>query len=183
MVNLDRLSARGLRAYELGRARVAARVALVVFPAVAICLLEPRGRPTCACLAVALCALSVWLRWRDRRGTQAARTGLMAGGIPLLAGLILARFGVRCDDAAQTSLCTCVSALAGVGAGVLIAVREATDVAPAESRPRFSSWLTALVIAGLAAGLGCVRLGVAGLAGAAGGMLVGAIAAGRFRHR
>jgi hypothetical protein len=174
MMNLERLASRGLRAYEIGRARMAARVAPVLLPAAAICVLEQRGRPTCACLAISLIALSVWLRWRDRRGVQVARTGLLAGSIPLVVGLALGRLGVRCDDAPTASLCTCVSALAGVGAGVLVAVRETREGAG------LGSWLTAIVVAALAAGLGCVRLGVAGLAGAAGGMAAGAIAAARF---
>ena len=125
MVNLDQLAARGLRAYELGRLRVAARVGLVLFPASAICLLEDRGRPSCACAAMLLMALSVWLRWRNRRGIQLASTGLAAGSIPLVAGLLLARAGVNCDDAASVRLCTAVSMIAGVGSGVVIAVREA----------------------------------------------------------
>ena len=169
MVNLDHLAARGLRAYELGRLRVAARVGLVLIPASAICLLEERGRPSCACAAVLLLALSVWLRWRNRRGIELASTGLVAGSIPLIAGLLLARAGVNCDDAASARLCTAVSLVAGIGSGVVIAAREARQ------RARLASWLTAIAIAGLAAGLGCLRLGIAGLAGVAGGMAAGAM--------
>lgn len=171
MVNLDQLALRGRRAYELGRARLAARVALVLIPASALCLLEERGRPTCACAAILLLATSVWLRWRDRRGAQAASTGLLAGSIPLVAGLVLARLGVRCDEVSSAPLCTAVSLLAGAGAGVVVAVREARQ------RARLGSWLTAIAIAALAAGLGCLRLGVAGLGGVAVGMAVGALAA------
>ena len=147
----------------------------------AICLLEERGRPTCACAAVLLMALSVWLRWRDRRGVQVASTGLLAGSIPLVVGLLLARFGIRCDDAASARLCTAIALLAGAGAGVVIAVREARQRARQPSQT--NNWLTAIVIAGLAAGLGCLRLGVTGLAGVAGGMAAGALAAARFTRR
>jgi hypothetical protein len=142
-----------------------------------ICLLEERGRPSCACAAILLLALSVWLRWRDRRGVQIARTGLVAGGIPLVVGLLLARAGVSCGDAASARLCTVVSLAAGIGSGVVIGVREARRPA------RLSGWLTAIVIAALAAGLGCLRLGIAGLAGVAGGMAAGTIAAARFTRR
>jgi len=177
MVNLDQLATRGLRAYEVGRARIAARVGLVLIPASAICLLEERGRPSCACAAIVLLALSVWLRWRDRRGTQIASTGLVAGSIPLVAGLLLARFGVSCDDVASARLCTGVSLVAGLGSGVVIAVREARQ------RARAFTWLTAIGVAGLAAGLGCLRLGIAGLAGVAGGMAAGTIAAAHLTRR
>jgi hypothetical protein len=149
----------------------------LLIPASAICLLEERGRPTCACAAILLLALSVWLRWRDRRGMQLASTGLLAGSIPLLGGLLLARLGIRCDDAASARLCSAISLLAGAGAGVVIAVREARQ------RARLGSWLTAIVIAGLAAGLGCLRLGIAGVAGVAGGMAASAIGAARFTRR
>jgi hypothetical protein len=108
---------------------------------------------------------------------QIASTGLVAGSVPLVAGLLLAHLGIRCDDDASARLCTAFSLLAGAGAGVVIAVREARQ------RARLGSWLTAVVIASLAAGLGCLRLGIAGLAGVAGGMAAGAIAAARFTRR
>jgi hypothetical protein len=41
MVNLETLTARSFRYYELGRLSVAASVAIVLAPIVAVCLLEP----------------------------------------------------------------------------------------------------------------------------------------------
>ena len=102
MVNPEELTARGLRAYEVGRAWKASRVALVLAPAAAFCLLEARGREACACLAVVLLALAIWLRWRDRQGMESVTTGLLAGVPPLLAGLVLDRFDVRCGFSDDT---------------------------------------------------------------------------------
>ncbi len=167
MVNVELLRARGLRAYETGRVRMAARVALILIPAAAVCLLDARGRPACACLSVLLLGLAVWLRWRDRRGMEAVTTGLLAGSIPLAAGLVLSRFDVHCGSAGAAFLCTAFAALLGIGAGALIAVREARQ------RDRFWSWFTAGTIAALAASLGCLRLGVLGVVGVAAGMAVG----------
>ena len=58
MVNLETLTARSLRHYELGRLRMASRVAIMLAPIVAVCLLEPMGREACACCAALLLASS-----------------------------------------------------------------------------------------------------------------------------
>lgn len=167
MVNPEELTARGLRAYELGRLVTASRVALVLVPLAALCLLETTGREVCACLSVVLLGSAVWLRWRDRKGWESVTTGLLAGGPPLAAGVVLARFDLTCGTSGAASLCTGLSVLVGMAAGLLIASREA------RWRARFTSYLTAGVIAALAAGLGCVRLGVLGVASMVIGIAVG----------
>jgi hypothetical protein len=174
MVNLEYLRARGLWAYETGRARMASRIALIVIPVAVVCLLEARGREACTCVSVVLLGLAVWLRWRDRRGTEAVTTGLLAGSIPLAAGLVLARLGLRCGADGSAALCLGFSVLVGLGAGAVIAVREARQ------RERFWSWFTAGAVAALAASLGCVRLGVFGVAGVVVGMAAGTVAAARI---
>lgn len=174
MVNLEQLSARGLRAYEVGRLRVASRVAFVLVPVAAVCLFETRGREACMCLAALLLGLSVWLRWRDRHGMESVTTGLLAGSIPLVAGLVLAQLDLRCGLAGEEAFCTIFAVLVGGAAGMLIAARERGW------RGRIWGWLTAGAVAALAASLGCVRLGIAGvasvLAGIALGIAVSAIA-------
>jgi hypothetical protein len=177
MVNLEELRARGLRAYETGRMRTASRIAVLLIPVAAVCLLETRGREACACLASLLLGLSIWLRWRDRRGTEVVTTGLLAGSIPLVAGLVLARLGFRCDSAGAASFCTTFSLLAGVSAGLWVAFRSTRGHA------RFWTWFTAGAIAALAASLGCVRLGVVGVASVVFGVAVGTAAAARMAGR
>jgi hypothetical protein len=167
MVNLETLTARSLRHYELGRLRMAAGVALVVLPIAAVCLLEPTGREACLCCAALLLTASVWLRFRSRAGVESVSTGLLAGGIPLAALLVLTRIDPRCASAGLFSYCTGLSLLVGAAAGAVVAVRE-------RRRATLSShWLLAVGVALLTASLGCARLGAASIVGVALGLLVG----------
>jgi hypothetical protein len=169
MVNREQLRAQGLWAYETGRLRAAARVALVLIPAAAVCLLESRGRGTCACLAVMLLGLAIWLRWKNRRGGKAVTTGLLAGSVPLVAGLALDRLDLQCGLAGGAASCTGFAVLLGGAAGVFIAFRES------KGRRQLWSATTAAGIAALAASLGCVRLGVVGLASVIAGIAIGTL--------
>ena len=177
MVTPEELTARGLRAYEVGRWVAACRVALVVIPLAALCLVERNGREMCACAGVVLLAAAVWLRWRDRRGMEAVRTGLVAGSIPLAAGLLLDRLGLHCGLAGADSFCAVLGVLLGGGAGAMISLTQSRAGA------RVSSLVTAGAIAGLAATLGCVRLGVLGLSSMLVGMLVGSAVSAVVVHR
>jgi hypothetical protein len=167
MVNLETLTARSLRHYELGRMRMAARVAIVLVPVVAVCLLEPIGREACACCAALLLATSVWLRFRSRAGVESVSTGLLAGGIPLAAALVLTRIDPGCASAELLSYCTGFSLLVGAAGGAVVAMRERGGV------PLSRHWLLAVGVAVLTASLGCARLGVASIAGVAVGLLIG----------
>jgi len=169
MVNAEELRVRGLRAYEIGRLLGASRVGLLLLPVAAVCLLESRGRETCACLTVLLLGIAIWLRWRDRRGVEAVATGLMAGSIPLVAALLVDHFGLRCGWAGADTFCTAGSVVLGIGSGLLIAVRRSRWSA------RFWSFATAAAIAALAASLGCVRLGFLGVASMIFGIGLGAL--------
>jgi len=167
MVNLETLTAQSLRHYERGRLRMAARVALVLAPIVAVCLLEPTGREACVCCAALLSSASVWLRFRNRAGVESVSTGLLAGGIPLAALLALTQLDPRCATAGLFSYCTGFSLLVGAAAGAVVALRER------ERAPVSGHWLLAVGVALLTASLGCVRLGIASMVGVAVGVLVG----------
>lgn len=167
MVNLEQLEARGLRAYELARLRMAAKVGLLLLPVTASCLLESQGREACACTGVLLITSAIWLRWRDRRGVELVTDGLIAGAVPLAFGLLLGRFAPECTSAKLFSACTAFSVFVGGAAGTIVAIREA--VRPSASR----GWITAAAIATLAASMGCIRLGVASVVGVALGMVAG----------
>jgi hypothetical protein len=171
MVNREALLDHGLRAYERGRLRMAIKVALVVVPLTALCLLEPVGRATCAACGALLLAAAIWLRFRDRIGVDSVATGLLAGGIPLVAALALGRFGLSCANAAPASLCTAFAILIGGAVGSFVAVREAA------ARDRPGHWAFTTSIAGLVASLGCARLGLASVAAVACGIIVGRAAA------
>jgi len=167
MVNLETLTARSLRHYERGRLRMAARIALVLAPIVAVCLLEPIGREACACCAVLLLAASVWLRFRNGAGVESVSTGLLAGGIPLVAMPVLTRLDPQCASAGLVSYCTGFSLLVGAAAGAVVALRVRARGAVSGPLP------FAVGVALLTASLGCVRLGIASIGGVALGILVG----------
>jgi hypothetical protein len=101
---------------------------------------------------------------------EAVKTGLLAGSIPLLAGLALERLGLRCGLSGAESFCTTLAVLLGAGAGTMISVKQSCFGA------RVSGLLTAGAIAGLAAALGCVRLGVFGVASMLAGIVLGSLA-------
>jgi hypothetical protein len=167
MVNLEALTTRGMRAYQLGRLRMASRVALVLVPIIALCLLESYGRETCACLSVLLVAVAVGLRFRNRSGVDSVTTGLLAGAVPLAASLVFSRFDPGCATAGVLSVCTAFSILLGGLAGAIVAYREATQ------GKRSGHGLTALVITALVASLGCARLGMASVVGVVVGIVLG----------
>jgi hypothetical protein len=96
-------------------------------------------------------------------------TGLLAGALPLGAGLLLAGFDLRCGLSGGETYCTVFSVLIGAVGGVVIALREN------RWRRRLTSLVTAGAIASLAAGLGCIRLGVWGVASMVVGIAVGSL--------
>lgn len=167
MVTREQLTARGMRAYELGRLRSASRAALYLIPVVALCAVVTNAVETCVCLGVVLLAASVWLRWRDRRGGDSANTGLVAGSIPLLAGLIAVYAIPDCADPEYFILCAAVSLSAGAASGIWLGLRIGRQ------QSGLVSGAFAAGIAILAASLGCIGLGVAGVVGAGVGILLG----------
>jgi hypothetical protein len=167
MVSREQLRVHGLRAYEIGRWRAASRVGLVLVPVCALCLFESRGRAACAGLAALLLGLAIWLRWRDRAGFESVTTGLQAGSLPLVAGIVLDRLDLHCGLGGDASLCTGLALLLGGAGGAFIGLRET------QWRARFWSWLAAGVVAVLAASLGCLRLGVLGVASVLVGVALG----------
>lgn len=166
----DVLSSRARRAYELGRLRMAAQVAVLLLPIALLCVTNTTSREECACLATLLLALVIGLRWRDRRGVDAATTGLLAGIIPLVAGLLLTRWG----PGFASSLLYVACGVAGLAGGFVLGVRAARRRAGA------SAWFFSAAVALVAAALGCVGLGPAFIgvvAGVVGGGSVGALQA------
>jgi hypothetical protein len=158
MANRDELRRRGLRAYELGRLRSAARAALVVVPLVCVCAVETRAGEACACLGGLLLAAAVFLRWRSRPGADAARIGLVAGCAPLVAGIALARLTSGHSEA----ILVATSAIVSIAAGVWMGMRAAR-----------AGWPAATGVAILTASLGSVALGPMGVVSSGLGLLIG----------
>lgn len=177
MVSRAQLRSHGLRAYELGRLKTALRVGLVILPLAGLCLIESRGREACACVAVVLLVLCVWLRWRDRQGYEVVAMGLRAGAFPLLLGLLFDRFGLQCGLAEGASFCTASALIVGGVAGGYVGFKVRSW------HGRFMGLLTAAAVAGLAAGLGCVRLGVLGVTSVVAGIAAGIVLSSLFTRR
>lgn len=166
MVDIEHLKAVGRRASEIGRLRRAIRISWPLLPVTAVCLFETRERETCALFALVLVCSTIWLRWRDRQGHEIATTGLLAGTIPLVVGVIQASLHGDCIEAADVS-CIAFLIVGGSCAGALIFLREVDWYA--------RRWSCAMAggIAALAGSLGCVRLGFLGLLSATLGILMG----------
>lgn len=167
MVNRERLMAGGLRAYELGRLRGALRAALYLAPLSLVCAFETGQRETCGCLGVVLVAVSVFLRWRNRRGVESVTDGLVAGTIPLLVGLIAARAAPGSANGPPLSVCTAICLAAGLAAGAWIGIRTA------DAPDRLARGAAAVGVAVLAGSLGCVGLGTFAVLAVGVGLLVG----------
>lgn len=170
MLSRERLREKALRAYELGRLVTPAKVAWLLVPTALVCALETRASETCLCLSVGLLGLAVFLRWRDRRGEEFVRYGLLAGLAPLFVALTVARVAPSCVGAPLFSWCTAFCAGVGLPSGAWLGVRLA------RGGSSFSTWLLPCTIAILAASLGCVGLGMGGIAGTAVGLFLGAAA-------
>jgi hypothetical protein len=153
MVNIERLRRRGLYAYELGRIRAAARIALFLLPPAALCVFLSPNTAQCLCLASALLAAVVALRWRNRRGAESATIGLLAGSVPLSAGIVWSFDPAVCGGPE----CTAISVAAAISAGLWISLRVRRSSTPT------AGYMTACGIAALAASVGCLSLGVIGV--------------------
>jgi hypothetical protein len=167
MVNREQLKHGGRRAYEAGRLRMAARAVWVLAPLVLVCALGTGRLEACACVGLALLAVSVLLRWRNRRGVDAVRYGLVAGAFPLFFGVAGTCVAPDCANAPLLSVCTAASLGLGLPSGLWLGRRLARREAS------LSTWIAATGIAMLAASLGCIGLGVAGLTGTIVGLLIG----------
>lgn len=161
MVDLEELARRAERTAARSRARMACRVCVPV-AMIAIAPIASGGSlAACACIAVALFAVTAWLRWRDRIGGECVTTGLALGSVPVVAALLLRGCGVECrglSELAQLSGGEVACLIAGAVTGLGVTWRVTRS---AESRPQ--RWIATMLIASATAALGCVGLGVAAL--------------------
>ena len=166
MRDLALLRRQAMRAYEVGRLRFAARVALVIIPFAVLCAQETGAYTKTAIIGGTLLLLAVILRWHSRGGVQAVATGLGSGAVPAFAALALCRFAPSCPPEVALGLCAGAGLLSGGIAGRSAMRRTAKARAP---------WTAAAIIAVLTAALGCIALGLSTVAGAAIGLTLGAV--------
>jgi hypothetical protein len=163
MVDLERLTKRARRAYELGRFCSAARVAAYVGPVGLLCFSMSPRKGECLCLLVTLLAFVVGMRWHGRRAGGNAEVGLLAGTLPLAAGQLLALDPTLCGGPA----CVVGASLVAVLAGVFIAWRLR------HSSESLDGYLAVAGIAALSASVGCIPLGLIGMLGVVLGIALG----------
>jgi len=161
------LEGRARHAFEVGRVLLGLRRSVVVVPMAALSLIAC-GRPVATWLAAGLlAAVVVVFEWRGEGFGRAARIGLWAGVAPFLLPILVPLTGRICG----TSLCSLypvVCLLGGVAGGAVVgglSVRQGGDkrLLPAAG-----------VVTLLAGTLGCLIAGLAGLAGLALGLGLGA---------
>jgi hypothetical protein len=171
MHDLAQLRRQAKTAYETGRIRLSARVALVILPLTAICAWETRAPVRSAILGGLLLACSTTLRWWRHRGIEIVRGGLGAGVVPTAAALLLCRLPF-CPPHIAVGICTIAGLLSGTFAGYSM-------TRPA-ARRRWD-WCAVSAIACLTAALGCLGLGLGTAVGAAIGITIGTAAIDRLR--
>jgi hypothetical protein len=154
----DLLARKARRAYELGRLRMALRVALIVVPAVAlgIVLSSSSARAECACLGVVLLATAIGLRWYGRGYDRAVVPGVLAGVLPMSAGLVSPSLLAAGEEVACVVLCT-----VGLVSGVLLARYATRDAQTLDGR----RWFVGVGMAAVMAVMGCLGHGFEALLG------------------
>lgn len=166
MVDLDQLAGAARSTAEWSRLRMGLRAAVVVLALAVIAIGAGGAAVPCACIGVTLATAVVALRWWSREGVDAVWLGLGMGTVPLLAAALLPACGVECAPPGKFGHAEIVCVVAGLIAGVGLAC-----FADRGRRP-WRAWMLATAIAGLTATLGCVPLGLTGLAVTLGAVIV-----------
>jgi hypothetical protein len=167
MAESIRLEWRLRRAYELGRIKMALRIMVWLLPLVAVCLLLSFRPKACALIALALLAGVVLLRWRGRKGIEQANFGLIAGLLPLAAALASDRIQpLLGTHVACTGVCMVVAFASGIWLGIRMT----------KAHQHVGGLLLACTIAAATASLGCLNLGLSGVAGIALGLASSSLA-------
>lgn len=165
MANLDleQLQQRARTAYERGRWR---RACIEAWPVVVLAgvVLVFGSRPSVAMvLAAVLLVLVVLLGHRGGDWRRAIVPGLVAGSIPMVAGLSACHLPHGCGGPVCMSLCIPLVSVAALVGGVLLARRAL------RSRPQL---LVSALLASLTGAMGCIAIGVAGPLGLAAGIVI-----------
>ena len=157
--------------YELGRARWASRILLVLLPLLVVARLI--GRPPFLVLALGgiLVVAGFGLSMLHDRYARAVRIGALAGIPAFLLPLLIRSFDlIPLGAIAGTAIDPCVPAsfLSGVAAGWIVS-RRAVD-----EDHLLSSWAVAVATTALTGTLGCSVAGGGGVVGMIAGVVAGA---------
>ena len=160
------LARRGRWAYELGRARWASRMLLVVLPLLAAALLVGRPAPLVVGLGGLLGATAFALAMAHDRYARAVRTGVLAGLPTLLIPVLMQALHLLPVEAGVDP-CIPASFLSGILAGWVVSRRASAET------QRLSFWIAAVLATALTGTLGCSVAGGSGVVGLMAGVVAG----------
>jgi hypothetical protein len=163
--NTDDLKTRARRAYERGRLRRALLPGAAIPPVASLAFVQcAQPFPSIVC-SVALAILVAAMLYRGQDWGRGARAGLAAGLAPFVLPSLVEALG----SPALCDLLPWICAAGGVVAGLVLVSRR-----PVRTENPAAYWITAALVTLLAGTVGCWIAGVAGLAGMAAGLAVGA---------
>lgn len=157
---------RGRWVYELGRARWASRMLLVILPLLIAALLVGRPAPLVAGLGGLLGASAFALAMVHDRYARAVRTGVLAA-LPTFLIPVLTRALHLLPVGTGVDPCIPASFLSGILAGWVVSRRAS------EETKRLSFWIAAVLATALTGTLGCSVAGGSGVVGLMAGVIAG----------
>jgi hypothetical protein len=167
-MDLAQLEARARGAYERGRWRVGIASAWPSLVLAGLCI-SLGGQPIATFgIALVLAATIALAVQRGRHYARAVVPGLLAGALPMLAGLLACRVPHVCAGPTCMEFCAPLCLGAGALAGLALVVRKHRA-----GNAGVSSLWVATVIALLTGALGCFFIGLGGLGGMALGLSLG----------
>ncbi|MFT4976850.1 MAG: hypothetical protein ACI8S6_002755, partial [Myxococcota bacterium] len=143
-------------AYERGQLRRALLEAAPIVPMTLLALVASGGLLPIA-IGGLLLAATVWLSWTGGERARGVSPGLAAGALLVATPLLARQCAVVCVGPLCWSTCIAACAVAGIGGGVVLARGWPPDASPSQR-------LVSLLLASTAAAMGCVEIGLAGLA-------------------
>lgn len=168
MVDLDLLAQRARRVSEIGRLRVAARMApATVVYAVAGAFIAGSVTPRILLASALLTTLVVFFRWRSRAAGNGASAGLIAAAAPIAMVFVVR---AMCGPDSLRECGTYCSAIGFATAAIVTATF-------ARTLRSYSGYLAAAATAVAAIAVGCAGLGF-GVAAAVGMVLLAGVLAG-----
>jgi hypothetical protein len=177
----DRMLAGMRGAYERGRARLGVKRALLVLPMATFswgCCGDPRAAIV---VTAALAVLVATLSWRGGPMGRGVMPGLFAGIVPLLvpAAVELGWAASHRTFVLRLSIVACV--LGGVASGAIVGRFARLEKGLNSERDRALFAVSAGAIAALAGTLGCVVVGMGGIAAMLAGLALATAPATRVR--
>jgi hypothetical protein len=162
------LEAEARRSYEWGRLVWGSKRAVVVTALSGLALLSCTNLAATAGCVVLLALLVTALLWRGQEFAEGVRPGLLAGLVPFVLPLASQASGYFCSATVCLVLPTVCVAVGIVGGAALGVQGRRPFLA------HLGFWISAFSVTAAFGSVGCLMAGLAGIAGLAVGLLVGA---------